>query len=206
MFFGKKEPRDDFFSLFKEAAENLVAGSDCLEKITSLEGDERREYRRKLHDIEHSSDQITHRIHNLLSATFVTPLDRDDISTIAACLDDCMDYMDEAGDLIVLYNLGDIPRRLNAQVQVLKKCSELTAEALKDLRKREKLSEYTVEINSLENEGDKAYRKMLAELFESKLDPIMIIKIKDIIESLERGCDSFEKLANVVETIFIKES
>lgn len=206
MFFGKKESHNDFFTLFKEAAENLVAASNCLEKITTLEGDERRKYRKELHEIEHSSDQITHKIHNLLSATFVTPLDRDDISTIAGCLDDCMDYMDEAGDLIVLYNLGDIPRRLNAQVQVLKKCSELTAYALKDLRKRDKLGEFTVEINSLENEGDKAYRKMLVELFESKFDPILIIKIKDIIESLERGCDSFEKLANVVETIFIKES
>lgn len=167
---------------------------------------DRKHFRELLHEIEHQNDELTHRIANLLDATFVTPMDRDDISLLAASLDDCMDYLDEAGDLIVLYKLGDIPKRLTKQIDILEKCAELTAAAMPKLREKKNLKDYTIEINNLENKGDKAYRKMLAELFESGLDPVQIIKVKDILECLESGCDSFERLANVVETIYIKES
>lgn len=207
MLFGKKKDKEDFFDLFDRAAENLVTAANYLGGIISVQGAERVEYRKRLHEVEHQADEITHRINNLLDATFVTPMDRDDISLLASAIDDCMDFMDEAGDLIVLYNLADIPRRLSKQVEVLKECSELTAKAIPHLRTKTNLKQYTVDINSLENQGDRAYRKMLAELFDdSGFDPITIIKIKDIIESLERGVDSFERLAAVVETIYIKES
>lgn len=167
---------------------------------------DRKHYQQLLHDIEHQNDELTHRVANLLDATFVTPMDRDDIRVLAGALDDCMDYLDEAGDMIVLYRLGDIPRRLTKQVDILEQCAKLTAQAMPKLRKKENLKDYTVEINDLENKGDKAYRKMLVEIFESDIDPILVIKIKDVLESLEAACDSFEHLANVVETIYIKES
>ncbi len=206
MFFNKKKPKDDFFDLFKEAADNLVVAADYLEKIVTVPSEERKQLCKELHQIENNSDALTHRIHSLLNATFVTPLDRDDISTIAKNLDDCMDYMDEAGDMILLYDVQKIPKQLTNQVAVLSQCANLTANAMNNLRKNKNITEYVVEINRLENVGDKAYRKMLVKLFDSKRDPITIIKIKDIIDSLERGVDSFEHLANVVETIFIKES
>lgn len=206
MLFSRKKSGDDFFDILTQSGRNLVTASQYLEKIINVEAGERAIFRKKLHEVEHQNDLLTHKVANLLDATFVTPLDRDDISLLASSLDDCLDYMDEAGDLIVLYNLGDIPKRLYRQVEVLRKCADLTAEAMPLLRERKSLKEYTVEINSLENDGDRAYRKMLAELFESEVDPILVIKIKDIIESLERGVDSFERLAAVVETIYIKES
>lgn len=173
---------------------------------TSLVRKDRKHYRELLHEIEHENDQVTHRVANLLDATFVTPMDREDISLLSAVLDDCMDYLDEAGDLILLYRLQDLPKRLATQVKILAECAQLTAEAMPKLRQKANLKEYTVAINALENKGDKAYRKMLVELFDSGLDPIEIIKIKDILECMENCCDAFERLANVVEAIYIKES
>ena len=98
------------------------------------------------------------------------------------------------------------PKQLSVQVDVLQRCAELTADAMPRLNGLSDLRDYWVEINRLENEGDVAYNKLLAKLFNSDLDPIDIIKLKDIIDSLEEGIDSFETLANTIETIAIKES
>lgn len=114
--------------------------------------------------------------------------------------------MDEAADLIVLYEMHDIPKRLSKQVKVLQQCAELTNDAMGRLRTLTDLKEYTIEINRLENDGDHYYRKMLAKIFNSETDAVKVIKIKDVIESLENAIDSFEQLANVIETIAIKES
>ena len=102
--------------------------------------------------------------------------------------------------------IEDIPRRLEKQAQILQECAKETVQALPKLRKKQNIKDYTVKINSLENKGDKQYRKILAEIFSSETDPIYVIKLKDVVESLETTCDSFERLANAVEAIYIKES
>lgn len=207
MLFKKKQKEEDFFDLFTKAAQNLAAASELLLKITQVDSlEERKELRAQLHDLEHDSDVITHRTMSMLNATFVTPMDREDISLLTGALDDCMDGIDEAGDLIVLYEIDDIPRRLEKQANILRECAQETALAIPKLRRGRDLKDFTVRINSLENKGDKQYRKMLAEIFASETDPIYVIKIKDVIESLETACDSFETLANAVEAIYIKES
>lgn len=207
MLFKKKQKEEDFFDLFTKAAHNLEAASELLLKITQVDSlEERKELRAQLHDLEHDSDVITHRTMSMLNATFVTPMDREDISLLTGALDDCMDGIDEAGDLIVLYEIQDIPRRLEKQANILRECAQETALAIPKLRGGRDLKDFTVHINSLENKGDKQYRKMLAEIFASETDPIYVIKIKDVIESLETACDSFETLANAVEAIYIKES
>ena len=202
MLFKKKRKEEDFFDLFTKAAQNLDAASELLLKITQADSvEERKEMRSQLHELEHDSDVITHRTMSMLNATFVTP-----ISLLTGALDDCMDGIDEAGDLIVLYEIDDIPRRLEKQATILRECAKETALAIPKLRGGRDLKDFTVHINSLENKGDKQYRKMLAEIFASETDPIYVIKIKDVIESLETACDSFETLANAVEAIYIKES
>lgn len=207
MLFKKKQKEEDFFDLFTKAAQNLAAASELLLKITQVDSlEERKKLRAQLHDLEHDSDVITHRTMSMLNATFVTPMDREDISLLTGALDDCMDGIDEAGDLIVLYEIDDIPRRLEKQANILRECAQETALAIPKLRRGRDLKDFTVRINSLENKGDKQYRKMLAEIFASETDPIYVIKIKDVIESLETACDSFETLANAVEAIYIKES
>ena len=141
-----------------------------------------------------------------LNQTFITPFDRDDIYMLASSLDDCMDFMEEASDLIVLYKLEVLPARVADQVQVLQRAAELTAEAMPRLRSMSDLAEYWVEINRLENQADKAHRKLLAQLFDEISDPILLMKLKEVVEKLEDAADAFEKVANTVETIALKES
>lgn len=206
MALRRKGPKEDFYDLFTKAGNNLVEGASLLAQTISVPMEERAQYRNTLHDVEHRNDEITHTVARMLDQTFVTPMDRDDISLLASTIDDCLDLMDEAADLVVLYKLDTVPARVTHQVEILQQCARLTAEAMPQLKTLKNLKSFTVELNRLENEGDKAYRKMVAELFETETDPVRIIKLKDILEGLEAAIDCFETLANTVETIYIKES
>ncbi|MDU0968323.1 MAG: DUF47 family protein [Actinomycetaceae bacterium] len=202
----RKGPKADFYDLFTKAGDNLLEATGLLAQTISVPQDERAQYRNTLHDVEHRNDEVTHSVATMLDQTFVTPLDRDDISLLASTLDDCVDLIDEVADKIVLYKIGDIPSRVTEQVEIIQQCAELTAEAMPKLKTLKNLRSFTVEINRLENEGDKAYRKMIGELFDAVPDPITVIKFKDIIESLEACVDRFEILANTVEAVYLKES
>jgi predicted phosphate transport protein (TIGR00153 family) len=200
-------PRDTtFFDLLTELAQHLVTGSNLLAEMLGADRPERKELAKQLSEAEHDADETTHSIMRRLNQTFVTPFDRDDIYELTSSLDDCMDYMEEAADLIVLYRIGELPARVSDQVQVLQRAAELTAEAMPRLRSMSDLAEYWVEVNRLENQADKAHRKLLAELFDNVSDPIELMKLKEIVEILEAAADGFEKVANTVETIALKES
>lgn len=206
----RKDRGPSFFDLLTSQADQLVLGVELLGKIFNSSEENRSEPRDHLHDVEHDADELNHQVINKLNQSFITPFDREDISDLASFLDDCMDLIDEAGDLMVLYRLGNIPEPvyglLGKQVAVLDKCARLTAENMPKLKKPIELRDYWVEINRLENEGDKAYRRTLKHLFDTGLDPIMVIKLKDIVEVLEKCADAFEDLANAVESIAVKES
>jgi uncharacterized protein Yka (UPF0111/DUF47 family) len=141
-----------------------------------------------------------------VNSTFVTPFDREDIYALASGLDDVMDMMDEAVDFILLYEVETLPAELSTQVEVLQRCAELTAAAMPRLQAMKDLDEYWIEINRLENTGDKSYRRILANLFGGSFEALEVLKLKDIVESLEGAIDAFEKVANIVEQIAVKES
>ena len=200
-------PRDTtFFDLFAAQAIHLVTGANLLGEMLGADRSTRKEIGKRIADAEHEADDATHSIMRRLNQTFVTPFDRDDIYTLASSLDDCMDFMEEAADLIVLYKVEGLPARVSDQVQVLQRAAELTAEAMPRLRSMDSLSEYWVEVNRLENQADKIHRKLLAQLFDEVTDPIQLMKVKEIVEKLEDAADAFEKVANTVETIALKES
>lgn len=200
-------PRDtSFYDLFTAQAELLVVGSRQLGELLGADRTGRKALAKELNQTEHLADEATHSIMRRLNQTFVTPFDRDDIYELASTLDDCMDYMEEAADLIVLYKIGELPPRVADQVEILQRASELTAEAMPHLRSMGDLTEYWVEINRLENQADKIHRKLLAQLFDEISDPIELMKIKEVVEILEEAADAFEKVANTVETIALKES
>jgi uncharacterized protein Yka (UPF0111/DUF47 family) len=117
-----------------------------------------------------------------------------------------MDLMEAAADLIVLYRIGDLPDGIAAQVEVLVRMAELTAEAMPRLRSMHDLEEYWIEINRLENQADQIYRKLLAELFNNGKDAITVLKLKEVVDELEAAADAFETVANTVESIAVKES
>ncbi|MEZ0448785.1 DUF47 domain-containing protein [Cellulomonas sp. ICMP 17802] len=200
-------PRDTtFFDLFAAQAVHLVTGANLLGEMLGADRSTRKEIGKRIADAEHEADDATHSIMRRLNQTFVTPFDRDDIYMLASSLDDCMDFMEEAADLIVLYKVDALPARVSDQVQVLQRAAELTAEAMPRLRSMDSLSEYWVEVNRLENQADKIHRKLLAQLFDEVTDPIQLMKVKEIVEKLEDAADAFEKVANTVETIALKES
>jgi len=159
-----------------------------------------------MRDAEHAADETTHAIVRRVNSTFVTPFDREDIYALASALDDVMDEMDEAGDLVLLYGVTTLPAETSEQVEVLQRCAELTAEAMPGLATMSSLDEYWIEINRLENAGDRSYRRILASLFTGDYEAIEVIKLKDIVESLESAIDAFEKVANILEQIAVKES
>jgi predicted phosphate transport protein (TIGR00153 family) len=200
-------PRNtSFFDLLADSARHLVTGADLLSQLLGTERADRKAVADLLRDAEHAADESTHTIMRRLNQTFVTPFDRDDIYGLASALDDCMDHMEEAGDLIVLYKIDVLPPLVSEQVDVLRRCAELTADAMPKLRAMKDLGEYWVEINRLENQADRTYRRLLAEMFNDGLDPIELMKLKEVVDALETAADSFEKVANLVETIALKES
>ena len=140
-------------------------------------------------------------------SSFITPFDREDIHGLAVAIDDCLDHMDAAGDLIYLYRVDTFPKRVYKQVEVLNEMATLTVEAMPNLRNPMSLQDYWIEINRLESQADKAYRRMLADIFNDEdANPITVMKLKEIINELEFAADAFERVANMVEGIAVKES
>ncbi len=194
-----------FYDLFTEAAQHLVVGADLLAEMLA-EGSDRVDVASRMRAAEHEADETTHAIVRRVNSTFVTPFDREDIYSLASGLDDVMDMMDEAVDLVLLYEVQSFPSSLSEQVEVLQRCAELTADAMPRLRGLKDLEEYWIEINRLENTGDKNYRRTLAHLFSGSFKALEVLKLKDIVTSLEGAIDAFEKVANIVEQIAVKES
>ena len=194
-----------FYDLFTRSASHLVAGAELLAEMLG-EGNDREVIAQKMRDAEHAADETTHDIVRRVNTTFVTPFDREDIYALASSLDDVMDFMEEAVDLTLLYEVLELPKELANQVEVIQRCAELTAESMPRLRTMQDLEEYWIEINRLENLGDKSYRRILAKLFSGKYEALEVLKLKDIVDSLEDAIDAFESVANIVEQIAVKES
>ena len=193
-----------FYDLFTRSAEHLVAGAEILAEMLADSAD-RSAVAERMRQAEHLADETTHEIVKKVNSTFVTPFDREDIYALGSGLDDVMDMMDEAVDLILLYEVKALPPELSAQVTVLQRCAELTAQAMPRLQSMKDMDDYWIEINRLENEGDRNHRRTLAKLFSGEFKTIEVLKLKDIVESLEGAIDAFEKVANIVEQIAVKE-
>jgi predicted phosphate transport protein (TIGR00153 family) len=196
-----------FYELFTTSAQCLVDGTRELTALLGVPPDQREPIAKRMHELEHEADEATHEIIRKVNTSFITPFDREDIHGLASALDDCMDMMEAAVDLIVLYRIGELPSGVSDQVEVLSRMAELTADAMPRLRSMRDLTEYWIEINRLENHADQTYRRLLAELFnDGTTDAIDVMKHKEVIEELEAAADAFESVANKVESIAVKES
>ena len=199
-------PQDNaYFDMLSASADNLVLGVQALAKIFEP-GSDRKSVADEVRKIEHEEDEVTHSILRKLNSTFITPFDRDDIYRLAGRLDDVMDFMEAAVDLVVLYKLDELPTEIAEQVDVLQRAALLTAEAMPRLRTRKDLDVYWIEVNRLENEADQLYRRLLAKLFDGGYDALTVLKLKEVAEQLESAADAFENVANAIETIVVKET
>jgi predicted phosphate transport protein (TIGR00153 family) len=198
-------PREtEFYDLFTRQAEQLVIGTQLLAEAFATT--DRKDVAKRMRAAEHEADEVTHEVVRRVNTTFVTPFDREDIYNLAGHLDDIMDFMEEAVDLALLYGVTELPAGVTEQVEVLRQCAALTAEAMPRLRTMTDLSGYWIEINRLENEADRSYRRVLATLFSGEYDAMAVLKAKDVVDSLEAAVDAFESVANIVEQIAVKES
>jgi uncharacterized protein len=199
-------PRDrQFFDLFEEAGGNILRAAGLLEEMLR-DFPERNALARDILICEQEGDRITHDIIQRLNQTFVTPLDREDIHELAAALDDVVDYTEEVADYLGLYKIEAPMSQAQELAKVLHLAARQIAEAMPRLRGFKDLSPYTVEINRLEHDGDRITREAIASLFDNGIDPMVVIRWKDIFERLEEAIDATETVANIVEGIVIKNS
>lgn len=194
-----------FYDHFSQSAAHLVEGAALLASLLDDDAD-RVAIAQRMREIEHETDETTHQIVRRVNSTFVTPFDREDIYRLANNLDDVMDFMEEAVDLIGLYNIRELPVECAAQVDVLRRATEVTAQAMPRLRTMKDLEEYWIEINRLENQGDRSYRRLVAHLFSGAYKSLEVMKLKDVVDALEHAIDALESVANTVEQIAVKES
>ncbi|MEY9962769.1 putative phosphate transport protein (TIGR00153 family) [Streptacidiphilus sp. MAP12-16] len=200
-------PREtSFYDMFATSADNIVAGSKLLLELLGADVAARPELAERMRAAEHAGDDTTHAIFHQLNKSFITPFDREDIYNLASSLDDVMDYMEEAVDLVVLYEIEALPKGVEQQIEVLARAAELTAAAMPNLRTMDNLAEYWIEVNRLENQADQIHRKLLAHLFGGSYEALEVLKLKQIVDVLEEAADAFEHVANTVETIAVKES
>lgn len=199
----KKE--DIFYTLLKQLADVLVvAGEEYVNIFSGYPDTFARIPRMKM--IETQADDCVRDIMTRLYTSFITPFDREDIYRLASRLDDIMDFMEEAVDLVVLYEIEELPQGVAEQIEVLGRAAELTAGAMPHLRTMRHLNEYWIEVNRLENQADQVHRRLLAHLFNGGYGPIEVMKLKQVVDVLEEAADAFEAVANTVETIVVKES
>jgi uncharacterized protein Yka (UPF0111/DUF47 family) len=157
-------------------------------------------------EIEHKTDESVHRILKKLNNTFVTPFDRDYIYDIAHQVDDCVDFMDDVSEIIAMYGIQTLPHRSKKVVKILQEAARLTTDVMPRLAKLSDIQGFWIQINSLENEADRLYRLTISDIFKNEKDPIEIIKLKELAETLESCADAFETLASTIETVAIQSS
>lgn len=202
-------PREEkFFELFRAQAANVVEGAHLLKDI--LEHYEDIDQKRlKMEQIESNGDEIAHRIIEKLNTTFITPIDREDIHALTSALDDILDFIYATVQRMHLYRVQSSTRYAVELANIILRAAEET-EALTDnmqnLRDIKGMKSRWIEVNRLENEGDKVSRNAIAQLFESEKDPIEVIKWKELYEHLETAIDKCEDAANIVESVALKNA
>ncbi len=199
-------PRDrEFFYLFEEASANILRAADLLDRMLR-NYPETKELAREILLCEQEGDRITHDIVNRLNQTFVTPIDREDILDLASALDDIVDLTEEVADYLGLYKVEAPMEQAQRLAHILMQASRQIAEAMPRMRDFKDISHYTVEIHRLENEGDRITREAIASLFDTGIDPMVVIRWKDLFERLEDAVDATERVANTLSGIVIKNS
>jgi predicted phosphate transport protein (TIGR00153 family) len=197
-------PREEkFYSDFLAMADQLRHGARILEEMFAVDppiADKANEIR----EVEHKCDFLTHEIIQRLNKTFVTPIDREDIHSLARTLDDVIDAIDAAAALIPLYHIKNVIPGVRELTRIISSSIDQIVLAFQALEKRQGVLERAVEINRLENEADRAHQRAVGQLFEEEHDPIAVMKWKEILDRLEDSTDRCEDVANLLENVVVK--
>jgi len=198
-------PRETaFFDMFRNAAHNMIEASRLLKDMME-EYKEPVEQARRIKDLEHVGDGITHDIIRKLNQTFITPIDREDIYGLASVLDDVLDLVEAVSDRFVVYKVPAPTEAAIKLANILYQSSVAVGKGIDRLGKHHAdVQEWCIQVNTLENEADRISRDAISALFEKEKDPIVVIKWKEIYENLEEGTDRCEDVANILERIALK--
>ncbi|HLP19523.1 MAG TPA: DUF47 family protein [Chitinophagales bacterium] len=203
-------PKDkNFFKLFAQSSENLVEISKAFSEMANASKEKRHELQKKISDLEHVGDEITHQIFTELSTNFITPFDREDISYLASSLDDIVDYIHGSAKRIDTYKIDEISPAMKKLCEIIEHSAKeihIAVSNMKDMNNAVRIREAIVRINSLENHADDVFDTAIADLFDNEKDAIKIIKLKEILSNMETATDKCEDVANVIETIIVKNS
>ncbi len=200
-------PKDRvFFELLSEAGQNAVRSAELLQEMLQNWPDGAEGLNREVLKSEQEGDRITHDIIRRLNSTEATPFDREDIYGLATKVDDVVDYIEEAADFLGIYQIEAPMQQSLALADVLVDCCKELATALSGLRGFKDLDQHLIEIHRLENDGDRISRDAVASLFATGIDPMVVIRWKDIFAVLERGIDATETCAHIIEGVAIKNA
>ena len=201
-------PRDaKFFDMFIEMANNLTAGARVLMDILKdYDLQDVKPAVTRIKEIEHRGDEMMHNVMRKLNQTFITPFDREDIHRLASSIDDVLDFINAAGERMVLYKIDNPPPPAADLAAIIVRQSQELVKAVSRLEKYDGVLDHCVEINRLENEADQVCRAAIANLFEQEKDPITLIKFKELYEVLESATDKAEDAANVLEGVVLKSA
>ncbi|HET9986972.1 MAG TPA: DUF47 family protein [Kofleriaceae bacterium] len=207
--FGRLLPREtSFFDFFEEHAALTIEGTkEFLSMVTT--GANIAAKCRRISDIEHETDTITHRCVEALHKTFITPIDRDQIHRLITRMDDVMDYVEAAAERIELYEITTMTNDVRDLADVLHRAAQQVEGAvrgLRDLKDTHGTLKLCIDINRLENEADAILRRSVARLFKEEKDPIMVIKWKEVYENLESASDRCEDVANIIEGVILEHA
>jgi predicted phosphate transport protein (TIGR00153 family) len=199
-------PKDrEFFDLFEESATNALRAADLLDEMLR-NYPEKADLARDILICEQRGDRITYDLIQRLNATFVTPIDAEDILALASGLDDIVDLTEEVADYLGLYKIEAPMEQAQRLAHILMECCRQLDEAMPRLRGFKDVSHFTTEVHRLETDGDRVTREAVASLFQTGIDPMVVIRWKDIFERLEDAIDATEHLANVLANIVVKNS
>ncbi len=207
MVFGLVPREEKFFVLLQQAASNIVVGANMIHRLL-VEWTDISQRSEEIKTVEEKGDQITHDIVHLLNATFVTPIDREDILTMASRLDDIIDRVEAAAARLVLFRIKSPTEKSRALARTLCLACEQVSQALVHFQRRRfsEVAQACVEINRLENAGDEELRLALEELFDGRQDALEVMKWKEIYETLEEAIDRCEDVSNVLEAVALKNA
>jgi uncharacterized protein len=196
--------RQEFFDLFSRASSNAVEIARLLVELLNRFPEDGAELVGRIKEHEHTGDELTHEVVNLLNRTFVTPFDRDDIFRLASAIDDVCDFLDETADNLGSWGVSEVPEDARQQADVILRATIQLDEAIQRLDGFKDSSRQLNELRALEDEGDRLRRDALGALFRSGADPLTVIRWKDIHEGLEEAVDACENAADVLEAILVK--
>jgi predicted phosphate transport protein (TIGR00153 family) len=206
MAFSLLPREDEYFVLLSLMTEKIQDGSNALVEMLQDKRENFETHTKRIKDIEHECDSLSHKITIKLNKSFITPFDREDIFTLSVALDDVMDYIDAGARAIIMYDIQEINDHAKHLAKVIQSLSIEVNAAVSLLKKPDGMNQNIVEIHRLENEADDVYFRAIGELFHNQTDPIKLIKWKELYEILENATDRCESVANIVESIILKHN